>query len=274
MSYRLMIPILFLAHASFAQSLQTLIEQAPPDVDQALRANVAKFYQAHVEGKFRAADQFVAEDSKDTFFAMEKRRCRSFDIVTIQYSDEFKKARVAIRCDTDMVMTGKRLPVKMPIPSKWKLTDGRWEWYVDPRSDKGRVTAFGVMKPGPMPDATKRTAPSPVSLEGVTKLVSADKRKVVLEPSSDWTAQVTITNRMPGGVSLSTRSPSVRGLELQFDRTELKSSESARLTVRFDPSAGKPPSFVRARIMVMPTQRLIPLTIQFAPKSPAGVPAK
>ena len=101
--------------------------------------------------------------------------------------------------------------------------------------------------------------------EGEPYLERLPERHMVIE---------VLTNRMPGGVTLSTRSPSVRGLELQFDRTELKSSESARLTVHFDPSAGKPPSFVRARIMVMPTQRLIPLTIQFAPKSPAGVPAK
>ena len=39
------------------------------EMDEALRARIHKFYQAHVDAKYRIADQVVAEDSKDLFFA-------------------------------------------------------------------------------------------------------------------------------------------------------------------------------------------------------------
>ena len=71
-----------------------VFEKAPPQVDEALRQNVAKFYQAHVDGKFRNAEAVIAEDSKDTFYNLEKQRYFSFEIVRINYSENFTKAAV------------------------------------------------------------------------------------------------------------------------------------------------------------------------------------
>ena len=79
--------ILLLPLAAFAQT-------PPPDVDQALRARVTEFFQAHVDGAFRKAFEIVAEDTKDYYFATEKVRFKSFKIVDIKYSDNFTKAVV------------------------------------------------------------------------------------------------------------------------------------------------------------------------------------
>ena len=49
-----------------------IFEKAPPEVDNALRERVSKFFQAHVDGKFRLAEEVIAEDSKDFFYNMEK----------------------------------------------------------------------------------------------------------------------------------------------------------------------------------------------------------
>ncbi|MGC8794691.1 MAG: hypothetical protein ACP5U2_15005, partial [Bryobacteraceae bacterium] len=130
-----------------AQTAAELFEKAPPEVDQALRERVKFFYQCHVEGKFRQADQVVAEDSKDAFFAAEKPRYRGFEIVRIVYSDNFTRARVVVAVDTDFMAPGiGRIPVKAPLTSLWKLENGQWWWYVD--RNAGKQTPFGPMRAG------------------------------------------------------------------------------------------------------------------------------
>src|SRR5688572_11257827 len=79
----------------FAQGVPTdIFQKAPPYVDEALRSRVSEFLQAHVDGKFRLANEIVAEDSKDMYFAMEKHRYLSFEIVRIDYTNDFTRATV------------------------------------------------------------------------------------------------------------------------------------------------------------------------------------
>ena len=72
-----------LSTAALAQGPADLFQKAPPEMDQALRERVAAFLQAHVDGKFRLADQYVADESKDAFFEAHKRRYRDFEIVKV-----------------------------------------------------------------------------------------------------------------------------------------------------------------------------------------------
>src|SRR5260370_24279308 len=71
----------------------SLFDKAPPDVDEALRARITGFYQAHVDKKFRQADQFVAEDTKDFYYESNKPAYLSFNIGKITYSENFTKAK-------------------------------------------------------------------------------------------------------------------------------------------------------------------------------------
>ena len=144
---RLMALVTVLLAAALAQSPAELFEKAPPQVDEALRARVTRFYQAHVEGKFRVADQYVAEDSKDAFFSADKRRFGGFEITRISYSDSFAKARVVTTVDDEFVNPLGRYAVKMPLTTLWKLDQGEWFWYVVP-SDGPKETPFGKMKAG------------------------------------------------------------------------------------------------------------------------------
>src|SRR5450755_3774875 len=77
---------------------------APPaKSDKALRARVQEFYQDFVDSKFRQTDAFVAEDSKDFFFAMEKVAFKSFEgPKSIVYSDNFQKANVVVTVETEI----------------------------------------------------------------------------------------------------------------------------------------------------------------------------
>src|SRR5579885_1559929 len=77
-----------------AQDSSELFDKAPPPIDEALRARVHDFYQAHVSGKFREAFKLVADDSADVFFAAAKQQYKECDTARINYSENFTKALV------------------------------------------------------------------------------------------------------------------------------------------------------------------------------------
>ncbi len=261
---------LFACAAAVAQSPADLFEKAPPDVDQALRARINKFYQFHVDGKFRAADALVAEDSKDFFFAANKPRYLGCEVNKIAYLENFAKAKATVVCQTILPMIGfADKPVAVPLPSLWKVVDGEWYWYVDP--DAGRISPFGKMKSGDGagsdPGALLRKGPTVPSL---WQQVQADQRIITLNPKRNSTGQVTITNQMPGSVTLGLEFPQVPGLELKLDRAELKAGQSAILSARSEagirlPQAVAPNSAITIRVVVQPTNQTIPVQVVFSP---------
>lgn len=269
---RTLMIICLAAWAVLAQDPAALFEKAPPDVDEALRARVKEFYQFHVEGKFRAADALVAEESKDAFFGMDKPHCREFAIGTVRYSDSFTRAQVMISCDTDMFMPMMgRFPVKRPITSKWKVEDSRWFWYVDPPGPPGEsVTPFGVSKPQQAEGSAAPTGLSAkfVDMGTVTSGVKADKSELVLDPGSAASAEVTFTNQLPGSVSLALEGRAVKGLTFKLDRTALAGGERAVLSIRYEPVEGQSPSPATVQVVVSPTDQVIPVSVGFASVGP------
>ena len=105
------------APALHAQDAKDLFDKAPPAVDEALRARIHQFYQAHVDGKYRIADQVVAEDSKDFYFAAQKPKYNSCETVRINYSENFTKADAVIACKADWYIHGERNPTTLTITS-------------------------------------------------------------------------------------------------------------------------------------------------------------
>ncbi len=59
--------------------------KAPPKVEEALRTRIGQFYTLFQQGKFRQAEAFVAEDSKDAFYGMTKSRHLGFDIRSMSF---------------------------------------------------------------------------------------------------------------------------------------------------------------------------------------------
>ena len=268
------------ALSCLAQNPAEQFEKAPPDVDSALRARVTKFYQAHVDGKFRAADAFVAEDSKDAFFSMEKPHCRAFQIGLVTYAENFSKATVMVACDTDLTlpMAPGPMPVKMPIRSVWKVADGQWWWYVEPPNQSDVKTPFGIHKANPpvgTPAAGAAAAQGmSVDLQSLSKMVAADKSVVKFNAGAPGSDKVRVRNGMPGAVTLSLEPPSSEGLKFQFDRTALNQGETAVLSITYAPSAERKPSAQTLAIVVEPLGRRLPIRIQFASGDAPAEPAK
>ena len=146
-----------LAAALFAQNGADPFNKPPADVDKALRERITEFYQDHVTGEFRKAEQLVAEDTQDFFYNTNKPRYDSFEIARIDYSDNFTRARASVLCEQNVLMPGFGGKFKVPTPSTWKLENGKWFWYVD--QSTLNVTPFGIMKVSPPPaDGTKAQA--------------------------------------------------------------------------------------------------------------------
>ncbi len=253
---------------AFAQNPADLLQKAPPDVDEALRARIKLFYQAHVDGKFRAADQVVAEDSKDVFFSMEKRRYKRFEILQIQYSDNFTKAKALLTCTTDFQAPMMQAPVQVDIPmtSLWKIENGQWFWYVDNvKPDRG-----GPAVPSPVLNPQAGPPPAvpamPADPSQLLNLVTADKKEVRLDCAAGEPAEVKILNRMPGQVRLELDKGRYSSLDLKLEPETLKSNESATLTIGCRPDQPGTARPSKVAVHVEPTGSTI--VIQVATNAP------
>jgi hypothetical protein len=244
-----------LSLVSLAQGPTDLFQKAPPEIDQALRERVTAFLQAHVDGKFRIADQYVAEESKDAFFESHKRRYHGFDIAKITYSEQYAKAVVLAVCGTEMQLptSSRPIPVKMPLTMYWKIVDGKWLWYLPP-APSTYDSPFGKMKPGPNDPAGAAPPSAPggfgqaPSLEQLSRLAVIDKTEVALTPANP-SASVTLTNKLPGKLTVQFDGATPAGLDAKLDRAELNTGESAKLTLKIVDAAklNAPPYTIRLR---------------------------
>src|SRR3954470_14312898 len=121
-----------LATALFAQKVPKAPPKPPARVDEALRARITEFYQYHVNEDYRKAEKLVSEDSQDFFYAHNKPHYLSFRITTIEYLDNFTKAKVTAICEQYLHGLGfEGRPLMVPSTSTWKVVDGKWYWWVD-----------------------------------------------------------------------------------------------------------------------------------------------
>jgi hypothetical protein len=254
--------------AVLAQNPADLFSKAPPEVEEALRARIAIFFQAHVDGKPRRAEEVIAEDSMDYFYNGKKPKFLSFEIGKIKYSKEFTEAVAVVVVETFVPMVGfAGKPMKVPTTTMWKVVDGKWYWYLT--EDIINTTPFGKMggssggKPAQGGSATLpdlKNAPSPESL---AQRVKADKAAVELKTASPSSDQVTIQNRMPGTVTLELRSPTIDGLEVKLDRTQVSAGEKAVVSFRYVPGKNSPPGSALVEVMAQPVNTLIPVQVNF-----------
>ena len=252
-----------------AQLNSDLLEKAPPDVEDALRARITQFYQLHVDGKFRQAEQLVAEDTKDFFYNAAKPNYLKFSIGKIQYSDNFTKALATVLCNMIIPAPGfMNKPFDVPTPSRWKLENGQWCWYIDKemllQTPFGKRTApTGEAAPAGKDGGMPAQLPTAQDLPNLLNRVQADKTAVRLDPEKASSDQVVIENRLPGVVKLVLKAPEVAGLEARLERQELKSGEKSALTFSYKPGQ-KAPERAAATVTVEPTNQTIPVEIVFA----------
>ena len=263
----------------FAQDPSDLFEKAPPAIDEALRTRVDAFYQAHIDGKFREADQYVAEDSKDAFFAAEKPRYKGCHISKITYSDKFTKADVVTACKSEVSMHAQRLDVTMPQVSRWKVVNGAWFWYLNGNPTEV-VTPFGTMKAGP--ERTGSASPAaafprdPVAAaRGILTQVTVDRTTVTVDQTRSSKQEIHVKNGMPGNISISVDKTGIPGLTIKPEKQHLGPGEETAVVVEFnfnDPAINCQDCLVHPGVLppatvtmhIVPTMQQFPIEIRFS----------
>lgn len=263
---------------AFAQDSSDVFDKAPPAIDEALRARVDAFYQAHVDGKFRQADQYVAEDSKDAFFEADKPHYKGCRIAKISYRESFTKATVVMACKNEVAFHGERVPVTMPATSYWKMDGGLWWWYFVQESEV--QTPFGVMKAGPennsgppqMPSILKDPA---AAARNILAQVTVDPVALTIDQTRSSKHEIHIKNGMPGAITVSVDPTGVPGLTFKPVKPQIAAGEEGVVVVDFnfdDPAilcqeclvhpGVRPPATVS--IHIDPTTQRFPIQIAFS----------
>ncbi len=226
------------------------------------------FYQAHVDGKPRKADEVVAEESKDFFFAGNKPKYLNFEIIKINYSDGFTKARATVACESYIMMPGfAGKAVKLAAASQWKILDGKWYWYVE--ESKDLVTPFGVMKADPafaaqapqgMPDLTKGP-----TVHSLRNQIRVDKESIRFVAGREGSDEIRIKNNLPGSITLKMRHGRMDGMTVSLDRTEVKGGETAVINVKASARASVPSVAEKIVIDVEPLRQQFAVDVIFDP---------
>ncbi|HUE02628.1 MAG TPA: hypothetical protein VMR62_23875 [Bryobacteraceae bacterium] len=278
--------------------------QRPPiEVDAALRARVSQFYQYEIDRKFYRALQLVAEDTRDYFVESSKAPYLGFQIDTISYSDGFTKAAV-------VALVSRLVPVEgfmgHPLPTKmttrWKLENGQWCYYVDPRDL--RVTPFGPAPPNmfstargapaaphPNPAApltpakpaagtpglpsapgvpvapVPRVAGTPglgVPPSNIPRMLFADQDSIQLKSAGASSGQVTISNPTPFPATVTVAYPTEKGLTVKLDPPTIYPNQKAVLSVQSSGGGKTAKAPVTISLKVQQTNQVIPISISFA----------
>jgi hypothetical protein len=264
-----MFPPIFMAAALLAQTPQ----KAPPEVDAALRARISQFYQLEVDGKFSQALPLVADDTKDMFVGTSKPTYRSFEIQSVMYDDDFKKAEVVVLVTRLMPVEGfLGHPIKTKVPSHWKLENGQWCWYVDPQKDLP-ASPFGPVRPPGAPAPTATAAPPGAAPQGLPAIpvntpspsnfgaLTVNKLSVKLKSTGPSAEQVVIHNPSPWTLTLSLAAPRIAGLTAKLDHAVVSPSKDAMLSIQS--SGGGPKLPITVLVTVAKTNQVIPIKVFF-----------
>jgi hypothetical protein len=268
----LLLTLLLLCGTAVSGQAEPSRHTVKPDVDAALRARVAEFYQDHVDGKFSHALKLVADDSQDYFIAAPKIRYDSCKVSTVTYMDHFTRANVMAACHFTKVIQGAVIPITAPVPSQWKLVDGDWMWYIVPST--AFATPFGTMHPGPMPASGSGGEPphpplTPAAMMAaaaqILQQVTLDQKDVRLSSFEPAKAEVHIKNGMQGYIRISVQpNRTLPGFSLKLDKTDLGPGDTSTLLLSCDPKDKTPKPAITVNLTVEPTMQVIPITVTFA----------
>lgn len=254
-------------------------QQAPPGVEEELRARVSAFYQNFVDGSPRKAEVFVAEDTKDFYYNAQKMHFESFKIGKITFSDNFTKAVVMVIGKTEKRLAGQAVVMDVPQETHWKIEDGKWCWTYHPE-DYCLTPMCGAVPP--RADAAGSGAvppPKDLTPEGIRKAADAilsaqpmgvDTSSVRMRADQASDAQVVFTNGSMGYVQVYLNGPTVRGLTAKFDKPMVPTSGKSVLKLHYDPSDKSGPNdawtakgTINFQIVVSPFERSFPLAVTF-----------
>jgi len=249
----------------------SMLAQAPPEVDQALRARVTEFMQLHVDGNFRKAYEMVAEDTKEDYFNSGKARLTAFKINDVKFGDNFTRATVSATISKTVNVMGTDLPIQMPSTSTWKIENGKWVWYND--AQNAWVTPVGPASasPGASSNETAVTLPKDfdekaiaAAARSILQQVSVDKQEITLAVDKASEEKVVFHNGMTGSVQVELTVPEIPGFTAKVENRLVRAAADLPVVFRYEPgdrAVRRDPAEVQ--ITVQPLNQVFVIRVNF-----------
>ena len=213
-----------------------------PEDEEAVRARVDGFYGLFQEGRFREAEAFVAEESRDAFYVAPKTKIFSYEIQSVSFNSDVDEASVVVTVETVTPTPLSAVPMKQPLPSTWKRVDG--DWYLKLREVKEGETFQTPAGPMNFDRTTgKRGAPPPnfrsPNLASMQTMYEVNRRS--LEFSSDSTEPVTHTisvkNKFAAELTIERMTRDFPGMTIQIDSETIPKDGETAISFTYDPKA-------------------------------------
>lgn len=253
-----------LGTAAFAQTEAPQAEKVPAELEQTVRSRVDEFYSRMLKGQYRQAEAFIAEDTKDYYYAGAKPEIHKYELISVEFSD-LTHAKALAKVTEPVTMAGfPPSEMTVTVPSLWRLEDGKWLLYEDPDkiknpsglqskiqdAVKGAASATGAGTPSGMPSEIPK---DPSFAMGK---VLANKAEVKLVSGGSDTVVIANSSQGPFTLEPGAQLP---GIEAKLDKTELGRGEKAILTLTASKEA-KAGGFYYLR--VMPTGEPIRINVK------------
>ncbi len=205
-------------------------QPAPVPGEAELRERVQTFYQLQMDKKFRQAEAFVAEDTKDFYYSSSKGAFDAFKISKIEILEPGKKAKVTVRSNFTVMMMGapKPMPMEMPFSSTWKVEEGKWVMYVDQKAPV--PTPFGDFKRDAAPTGGPAGLPKMPAISDMNNLIKADKTSIVLT-EAEPVQTVTLINSLPGVVDFKLDASGIPRATVEAEGTKLPASGTVKIKI-------------------------------------------
>ncbi len=251
---------------------QTIFRKAPPDVEEALRARVGGFYKVFVDGKFRQAEAFVAEEHRDEFYNIPKVRIYRFEIDHIDFADDFQSAKVQVSCEMTMAMLGGSMSV--PLWGKWKLIGGQWQMILEKRPNlfgPSSPAAVGPQAPRPSGGPPPNLGQNPLlanpqgALDALQSALRVEPQMLAFPSAGAAPASqsAVIRSGIPGYLELEVQDPKLPGLTLSLSAKQLPPSGQVTLDIQYNPKAGKVTGAHEIKILARPIMQTASVHLRF-----------
>lgn len=204
--------------------------------EQALRARVEEFYKLQQGGKFRQAEAYVAEESKEDYYNGRKQEVRDFTVDRVQLLEGGTRAKVVVKAKMVMLFAGAQ-EVVMATESTWKLDGGKWSWFLDPAMKN--LTPFGMMVTGedangvPAIKGLDMTGKAPELNEILNKIAIDRTAFVFSREERVFTATITNGTAGPLTLTLDPHVAMIKSLEVSIDNTRLDAGQKATVLLKW-----------------------------------------
>jgi hypothetical protein len=217
--------LLFPAVVATAWAQQTSPSTA--EAEKALRARAAQFFQFEQDKSYRKAEGLVAIESKDYYYDHDKPEIKNFRIDRVEFSADGKEAKVTATLTKVLRAPGigaQEFPI--PYTSDWKVENGEWVWIFIPSDYID--TPFGKWHVSGTDGGTISLPPGmPKNVANLDALVSVDRTEVELVAGSQKKETVTISNNLPGMITVDFGPDIPQGLVVGIDKKQLGRGEKA-----------------------------------------------